>query len=169
MTAPVPPETPPPAPPGAERDPRDGPIVLYDGGCGLCHRSVRAVLARERGVRFRFASLRSDAARRLLEGRGAPEPLPDSVVLIDAEGVHTGSTAALRIARNLRPPASLAAAFLALPKALRDPVYAFVARRRYRWFGRRDGCALPAPDERDRFLDAGEAGAPPGGAPGDSG
>ena len=131
------------------------PVILFDGVCNLCSAAVRFVIERDPAARFSFASLQSDAARRLLADAGAVAPLPDSVVLLDAAGVHTRSDAALRIAAGLRLPWSLAAGLRIVPKALRDPVYDFVARHRYRWFGRQDACLVPTPEHRPRFLDQG--------------
>ncbi|MDE2806478.1 MAG: DCC1-like thiol-disulfide oxidoreductase family protein [Gemmatimonadota bacterium] len=137
------------------------PVILFDGVCNLCNASVRWVLRRDTRARFDFASLQSAASKRILEAagvEGGAESLPDAIVLVDREGVHTGAAAALRIARRLSFPHSLPGVLgAAVPAAIRDPVYRFVARNRYRWFGRRDRCALPAPEHAARFLDADEA------------
>ena len=135
------------------RDCTDRPVVLFDGVCNLCTAAVRFVIDRDPAARFAFASLQSDTARRLLEQAGQTAPLPDSIVLLDEEGVHTRSDAALRIAAGLRPPWSLAAGLGIVPRAVRDRVYDFVARHRYRWFGTRDACLIPTPERRTRFLD----------------
>ena len=130
----------------------NGPLVLYDGGCGLCHRFVRfAALRDPRGV-HRYAALQSATARALLERHGAPAGL-DSTVLIDEGGLHVESAAALRILRRLRFPWPLAAVFLLVPRGLRDLVYRQVARRRFRWFGAAHGCPLPDPALRSRIID----------------
>ena len=135
-----------------------GPIVLFDGVCNLCNATVRWIIERDRRKAFRFASLQSRAAA---EAGGELSMLehgrrPDSVVLIDAEGTHTRSEAAIRIGRHLGFPWSLAGLARILPRALRDAVYSGVARNRYRWFGRRDACQVPTPELRARFLDADE-------------
>lgn len=135
---------------------RHEPLILYDGVCKLCHAAVRFVLARDRHARFRFAALDSPAARARLADAGARElrALPDSVVLIDGAGIHVRSTAALRIARALGFPWSLAFLAIVVPRPLRDALYDAIARRRYRWFGREEACPVPPPDVADRFLDA---------------
>jgi predicted DCC family thiol-disulfide oxidoreductase YuxK len=94
--------------------------------------------------------LQSDVARDLL--RGAPADLPDSIVLVEGKAVWVRSTAALRVARGIGLPWSLAYAFILVPRPLRDAVYDWIARHRYRWFGRRDTCRVPTPEERARFL-----------------
>src|ERR1017187_4059456 len=125
------------------------PVVLFDGVCNLCNGAVRFILARDPAARFRFASLQSDAARRLL-GDSAPS---ETIVLLEAGKTCTKSTAALRIARGLRLPWPLLYAFIAVPRPLRDLVYDWVARHRYRWFGKRDTCMLPTPELRERFME----------------
>jgi predicted DCC family thiol-disulfide oxidoreductase YuxK len=129
-------------------------VVLFDGVCNLCNGVVVFIIARDPRGRFRFASLQSDAARRLL---GQPDPAssapPASVVLVEGDRVFTQSTAALRIARGLGLPWRLAYGLIAVPRPLRDWLYGVVARHRYRWFGQRDVCMAPTPSMRARFLE----------------
>jgi predicted DCC family thiol-disulfide oxidoreductase YuxK len=132
-------------------DPREHAIVIFDGLCHFCDRSVQFILARDRRAYFRFAPSQSETARTLLDRAGLPEA-PGTIVLIDADGSWLRSTATLRIARALGFPWSLFAVLLWLPRVVRDPVYALVARNRLRWFGRRDACRIPTPDEASRFL-----------------
>jgi predicted DCC family thiol-disulfide oxidoreductase YuxK len=127
-------------------------LVLFDGVCNLCNGFVRFVIRRDPGGHFTFGSLQSGSARQVLSLHDVPQPLPDSLVLLEAGQVFTRSTAALRIARRLTFPWPLVAALLAIPRPLRDWVYDRVARNRYRWFGRRDQCMLPTPEQRRRFL-----------------
>lgn len=128
-------------------------MILFDGVCNLCNGFVRFVIARDPGARFAFASLQSAAAAALLNGRLAPGPQPDSVLLLQGNHLYTESDAALRVARGLAFPWNLAYAFVIVPRPLRDVIYRWVARNRYRWFGRRDVCMVPTPDLRVRFLD----------------
>jgi predicted DCC family thiol-disulfide oxidoreductase YuxK len=128
------------------------PVILFDGVCNLCNGFVQFVIARDPAGRFQFAALQSDSARRLL-ARLDGGALPDSVVLVDGGRVYTRSSAALRIARGLRFPWSLARALIIVPRPLRDWVYDLVARHRYQWFGRKDVCMIPTPDLRARFLE----------------
>jgi predicted DCC family thiol-disulfide oxidoreductase YuxK len=124
-------------------------VVLFDGVCNLCNGAVRFILARDPAGRFRFASLQSEAARRLLRDDGRAE----TIVLLEAGKTYTKSTAALRIARGLRFPWPLLYALVAVPRPLRDLVYDWVARHRYRWFGKRETCLLPTPEVRGRFVE----------------
>lgn len=128
-------------------------IVLFDGYCTLCDGAVRFILERDPAAVFRFAALQSEAAQARLRAAGAPTVLPDSVLLLDPDGLHARSDAALRIARELRMPWPMLARLASLvPRRWRDALYDLVARRRYAWFGRRDTCRLPTPDEAARFL-----------------
>jgi predicted DCC family thiol-disulfide oxidoreductase YuxK len=136
------------------------PIILFDGVCNLCNSAVRWVIARDPEERFRFASLQSDAAQAILGdavrmkvGETRRDPIPDSIVLIDSEGVHTRSAAVLRIAHELGLPYSLLGVTVALPRSLRDRLYDLVARNRYRWFGRREACLRPPAPLAGRFLE----------------
>ncbi|MEE2939708.1 MAG: DCC1-like thiol-disulfide oxidoreductase family protein [Planctomycetota bacterium] len=128
------------------------PLLLYDGECGLCARSVRFVLAKERGPELCFAALQSEVGRGVLARHGLREDL-STVVYVDAEDrVHLRSGAALRVAGELRRPWSFARALLVVPSFLRDAVYRVVARYRMTIFGGAETCRLPRPGEAERFL-----------------
>lgn len=128
-------------------------VVLFDGHCNLCCGTVVFILRRDPGGRFRFASLQSHAGQNLLRRAGYPPDTLETVVLIENERAFDRSTAALRIARRLGSAWPLLYAFILIPRPLRDAVYAWVARHRYRWFGRRDQCLVPTGDMAGRFLE----------------
>lgn len=127
--------------------------ILFDGVCNLCNGFVQFVIARDPDARFRFASLSSETAGRLLKESGVTEPIPDTVVLVEGGQVYFRSDAPLRIARRLPFPWPLLGIFLVIPRFIRDRVYDFIAARRYRWFGRQDVCLIRTPDLQRRFLD----------------
>ena len=140
---------------------RDGPVVLFDGGCGLCHATVRWLIERDPGAVLRFASIRSGAARALLAAAGEPGDettslSPRSVVLVEGRGVYRRSDAVLRILRRLGRPWSFAIAFAIVPRFARDAVYDLVARHRHGVSGRRPSPRPPEPEWKARFLDADE-------------
>jgi len=126
-------------------------VILFDGVCNLCSGFVQFVIARDPTARFRFGTLQSEEGRRLLGDRPS-DTGEDTMVLVDEGRVFTRSAAALRVARSLRFPWPLAYAFIVVPAPVRDAVYAFVARHRYAWFGRRASCLVPTPELRERFL-----------------
>ena len=129
-------------------------IILFDGICNLCNGSVQFVIQRDPQKLFRLAALQSSSAQRLLTECGVdPSSLPDSLILVEDHTVYVRSDAVLRIGRALPFPWSmLAAAGLWIPRILREPVYQWVARNRYRWFGRRETCRMPQEGDLDRFL-----------------
>lgn len=129
------------------------PVILFDGVCNLCHRSVRWILKRDAAGTFRFASLQSAAARRMLPERLLSSGTPSSVFLVDGGTVWEKSDAWFEIVRRIGGRWSALGFLRALPRGLRDGVYDFIAARRYRWFGRLDRCPLPDPKYKNRFLD----------------
>lgn len=135
-------------------------LLLYDGTCGLCSRAVRWVLRRDRRARFRFAPLQGRAAAEVLARHGQDPRDLDSVRVVADHGgpgerVLSRSRAVLHVVRALGLPWSLAGALGVLPGRWLDKLYDRVARSRYRWFGRSDGCLVLRPAERERFLEDG--------------
>lgn len=141
--------------PSAEELP-EGPIVLFDGECNLCNTSVLFIIRHDRKGAFRFASLQGAYGRKLLTSLGMAEATPDTFdtfLLQDNGKVYQKSEGALRTLRRLGLPWSLSYVFMILPAGFRDAVYGYVARNRYRWFGKREECYLPTPELKARFLD----------------
>jgi predicted DCC family thiol-disulfide oxidoreductase YuxK len=123
------------------------PVVLFDGICNLCNGAVRFVTRRDRAKRFDFASLQSETGARLLREhqQGSAMGEPDALVVIEGTQVYTHSDAALRIVRSLDGAWPLLGLLRLVPRVIRDAAYRFVARRRYRWFGRVEACPVPPP------------------------
>ncbi|WP_327051158.1 thiol-disulfide oxidoreductase DCC family protein [Halomicrococcus gelatinilyticus] len=132
-------------------DTADNPVLLFDGVCNLCNGLVRFVIRHDPDAVFRFAPLQSDVAAALLADCDVDADR-DTVVLVDGGDCYTRSTAALRVAARLGWPYRALAAFLAVPRRVRDAVYDVVAANRYDWFGRREECMAPTPDVAERFL-----------------
>ncbi len=130
----------------------DHPIVLFDGVCNFCDASVNFIIRHDRRGRFQFAPLQSDVGKDLCAEHGLKRQRLDTLVLIERGVAYTRSTAALRIARRLSGPCRLLYALIAIPQPVRDAAYGWFARHRYRWFGRRHECAIPAANVRSRFL-----------------
>jgi predicted DCC family thiol-disulfide oxidoreductase YuxK len=138
-------------------------LVLYDGVCGLCNRLNQFILKRDASDRFRFAVLQSSLAGELLQRYGRDASDLNTVYVVVNYGAPDErllfkSRAVLSVLRALGGPWSLARIFEPLPSRFLDRLYDFVARRRYRWFGRFDACVVPQPHDRSKFL---EDGAPP--------
>ena len=126
--------------------------MLFDGTCNLCDAGVRFIIANDPAGFFRFASLQSVEAAALLARFGRSAADVDSIVLVTEDRMYERSDAALRIAAELHEPWGLARGLLAVPRSVRDGIYDWIARNRYRFFGRRDVCTLPDPASADRFL-----------------
>lgn len=104
------------------------------------------------GDTFRFAANQSEAGQQLLHTHGFATDNIETVILIEDNILYLHSTAALRIARKLRNPWALLYWLIVVPRPLRDAIYRWVARNRYRWFGKKEACRIPTPAERARFL-----------------
>ena len=130
----------------------DGPVILFDGVCNLCNGSVQFVIRHDRKKLFRFASLQSESGQQLLQQHQLPQTDFNSFVLIENGKVFTRSTAALKVAQKLSGPVKLLYGFIIVPKFIRDAVYNFISKNRYKWFGKKDSCMIPTPELRNRFL-----------------
>ncbi|GMU36843.1 MAG: DUF393 domain-containing protein [Phycisphaerae bacterium] len=127
------------------------PVLYFDGECGLCSRSVRWCLRHERRPMLRFAPLQG-ATYAAVDLPGKPAGV-ETLVLVDAAGLHMKSEAVLRMLRYVGGPWTAAERIGRLiPRFVRDAVYQFVAARRYRWFGRAAVCAAPGGAASARFL-----------------
>lgn len=128
-------------------------LIVFDGVCALCNGWVEFLLRHDRTGRYRFAAMQSPTGRRLLQQNGLDADDPMSFLLLDETGARTDSDAIIAVLIGLGGIWRAAAALRLLPRALRDPPYRWLARNRYRWFGRKPACHLPAPAQRHRFLD----------------
>lgn len=128
------------------------PIILFDGVCNLCNRSVQLVIRHDAQGVFRFASLQSEVGQRLLQQSGLDTTHFSSLVLVDRDKVFTQSDAALKIALYLGGFWRLLSIFRLVPRFIRNAVYAWIARNRYQWFGKTESCWLPTPELKARFL-----------------
>lgn len=126
-------------------------IILFDGVCNLCNNSVQFIIKHDKDAYFKFASLQSDFGGQLKVAKQIPNDV-DSIILVENGKVYMQSSAILRIARRLDGAWKLAAAALVIPRPIRDIIYRYVAKNRYRWFGKQDQCMLPSPDLKERFL-----------------
>ena len=137
----------------------NAPVLLYDGVCGFCNKTVQLILDRDPAGTMRFAALQSDYGRAVVERHTSLRGV-DSVVFVenanggDLERVFVRSDAALKVVAYLGGFWKIFLAAYVIPKPLRDYFYDLFARNRYRVFGKYDACILPPPEVRSRFLDA---------------
>ena len=127
-------------------------IILFDGVCNLCNSSVQFVIKHDRSENFLFAALQSQTGQALLKQYNLPQQGFDSFVLMQNEKVFLKSTAALHVAKQLNGPAKLLYGFIIVPAFIRNAVYNFIAKNRYKWFGKKDSCMMPTPTLQSRFL-----------------
>jgi predicted DCC family thiol-disulfide oxidoreductase YuxK len=132
---------------------KNHPLVLFDGVCNLCNGTVDFIIKRKSKTPFRFVALQSEAGEKLVKKYNIP-PEIDSVILIDNNKAFWKSKAALEIARRLPFPWKLAVGLKIIPKRWRDGVYLWIAKNRYRWFGKKTSCRLPTPEEKMLFPEA---------------
>jgi predicted DCC family thiol-disulfide oxidoreductase YuxK len=127
-------------------------IILFDGVCNFCNASVNFVIKRDRRGYFRFAPLQEPKGAEVARQYGMDPERLDTFVLVESGRAYRKSGGALRVARRLGGLYPLAFALIAIPPFIRDFCYDWFARRRYRWFGKKDACMVPTPEVRERFL-----------------
>ena len=128
-------------------------VLLYDGLCCLCNRTVYFLVQIDHQAVLHFAALQSNTAKSLLEQVDYSRPLPDGVVLIHNGKIYTESDAALKSLQLIGGIWKLIAMLCFIPHFIRNPIYRIVARNRYTWFGKYDSCPIPKPEWKHRFLD----------------
>ena len=127
-------------------------VVLFDGTCAFCEGAVKFIAARDPHGYFKFGASQTPAAAELLSQHQVSRESARSIILIEGGQIYLRSTATLRIARKLTWPWSMAAAFLYVPRPLRDAVYRVVAAIRHRIAGKSNACEIPPPEIRQRMI-----------------
>lgn len=133
---------------------QETPIVFFDGVCNLCNGTVLFFLDHNPEKNLRFASLQSASAERILGKKVLLGDSPSSVLFLENGNLYEKSNAVLRIAKHLSFPWNLAPLFRWIPTSLRNLVYEWIARNRYRWFGKSEVCRIPSPEYKSRFLES---------------
>jgi len=127
-------------------------IIFYDDVCVLCSSSIDFILKRDKKAQFKFSSLKSDYAKHLFEQEQFPIVDIESIILFDDNNIYTKSTAALRISKFLSGLWPLVCFFIIVPKLIRDSVYQYIAKNRYRWFGKMESCRIIDDPLKNRFI-----------------
>ena len=128
------------------------PILLFDGYCNFCNAWVRLIVRRDTAKNILFAPLQSSVGRKMLEEHKIDVNYTESLVFFEEERYSVSSTAALRIYSYLDGWERHLKILTFLPRSLRDALYHFIAKYRYKWFGRSEQCMIPSQELRDRFL-----------------
>ncbi len=128
-------------------------LILFDGVCNLCNGAIQFIIKRDRTDTFRYAALQSKIGEQLIAERGIDTSKVDSIILIEPGVAYfTKSDAALRIGQNFGGLWKALVIFTWIPRPIRDGIYDFIAKNRYRWFGRKDHCMIPTPELQAKFL-----------------
>jgi predicted DCC family thiol-disulfide oxidoreductase YuxK len=134
--------------------PKDKQLILFDGVCNLCNSSVLFVIKRDKKDRFLFAPLQSDIGKAIIKKFNIDTEQTDSILLYNStkDSLTYKSTAALLVAKQLRFPTNILAVFLVVPAFIRNWVYTFIAKNRYKWYGKKESCMIPTPELKAKFI-----------------
>lgn len=127
-------------------------IIFFDGVCNLCNGAVNFVIKHDTENLFHFSSLQSDYAKEVLGDNYPRGDHFDTIIYSEQSRLYYRSEAVLRIAKKLGFPFSMVYGVIVLPGSLRDLIYRFISRNRYKWFGKKDQCMIPKPEVKSRFL-----------------
>ncbi|MEO5683696.1 MAG: thiol-disulfide oxidoreductase DCC family protein [Chitinophagaceae bacterium] len=131
----------------------DKKIVLFDGVCNLCNSSVQFILKRDKKDQFLFGSLQGKTGQAYLRQFNLPADTFNSFMLVEEGKLYSRSAGALRMLKHLGGAWSMLYAFIIVPSFIRDGVYNWISRNRYKWFGKEESCWLPSPAFKAKFLD----------------
>lgn len=128
------------------------PIILFDGVCNLCNNAVNFVIKRDKKNLIQFVSLQSETAKVLLANCNMEAEEMKSFVFVEEGKPYTQSTAALKVCRYLTGLWPLLYGFIIVPCFIRDGIYKWIAKNRYKWFGKKNECMIPSPELQSKFL-----------------
>lgn len=128
-------------------------IILFDGVCNLCNSSVLFVIKRDPKDQFRFAPLQSQIGSAIATKHKIDTSQVDSIMLIADGKAYVKSSAALKIAKHLTGGYPLLFGFMIIPSFIRNWVYDYIAKNRYRWYGKQTSCMIPTPELKSKFLE----------------
>ena len=133
--------------------PRDKKIILFDGVCNLCDSSIQFIIKHDKNDIFRFVALQSDLGQKIIGYIGVDISKTDSIILYEpGKAYYYKAEAALKIAKELGGVYIAISWFSAFPKFFNNSVYDYIARNRYKWYGKKDACMIPTPELKAKFL-----------------
>lgn len=138
-----------------DKIPKNKQLILFDGVCNLCNSSVLYVIKRDKKNKFLFAPLQSDVGKEVIKKFNINTEKTDSILLYNPvkDKITYRSTAALLVSKHLGLPSNLLAIFLIVPAFIRNWVYNFIAKNRYKWYGKKESCMIPTPELKAKFID----------------
>jgi predicted DCC family thiol-disulfide oxidoreductase YuxK len=129
------------------------PVLFFDGVCNLCNHAVQFIIRHDKQGKVKFATLQSAAGERAKQAVSQKlGHVPDSLILFDKGNYYAQSAAALKVTAYLDGGWPILKVLMVIPSFIRNPVYRFIAARRYKWFGKQDSCMMPTPDLQRRFI-----------------
>jgi predicted DCC family thiol-disulfide oxidoreductase YuxK len=129
-------------------------IILFDGLCNLCNNSIQFIIERDKNDVYRFAALQSEIGKKMVDERNIDNSQVDSIILIEPGiAYYTKSSAALKIGKSFGGLWSLLGIFEWIPEKISNLLYDFIAKNRYKWFGKKEECMIPTPELKSKFLD----------------
>lgn len=129
-------------------------LILFDGVCNLCNASVQFAVKHDKSNLFLFTALQSNVGQNIIEHYNIDTSKIDSILLYTPnKGIHYKSTAALKVASQLGFPINLMIVFLIVPNFIRNWVYDYIAKNRYKWYGKKEACMIPTPELKSKFLE----------------
>ncbi len=131
---------------------KNNPILLFDGVCNLCNHTVQFCIERDKNAQIKYASLQSDIGQNLLKKYHLDTTSLSTVVLIENNKAYVQSDVPLRLSRIFGGFWRVLYSFVIIPKFIRDGIYDFISKNRYKWFGKQDSCWMPTPELKNRFL-----------------
>ena len=133
--------------------PKHKKIILFDGVCNLCNSSINYVIDKDVDDIFRFVALQSNLGQEIQQYLGIPTTNLDSIILyIPNEAYYIKSTAALKIMRDFKGVWKTSSIFFIIPEFIRNTIYDFIAKNRYKWYGKQEICRIPTPELKEKFL-----------------
>ncbi|MEO8517118.1 MAG: DCC1-like thiol-disulfide oxidoreductase family protein [Flavobacterium sp.] len=134
--------------------PKNKKIILFDGVCNLCNSSVQYIIKHDTKDVFRFVSLQSELGQKIINHIGIAQMHIDSIILYEPGiAYYYKSSAALQIAKDLSGIVTYATIFKIIPAGIRNIVYDYVAKNRYKWYGKQESCMIPTPELKSKFLE----------------
>tara|TARA_R110002049_G_scaffold308819_1_gene514236 strand:- start:38928 stop:39344 length:417 start_codon:yes stop_codon:yes gene_type:complete len=134
--------------------PKHKKLILFDGICNLCNSSVQYIIKHDKKDVFMFTALQSKTGQKIIKEFNIDTTKTDSILLYAPEkGIEYKSTAALKIALYLGFPRNLMGVFFIIPTFIRNWVYDYIAKNRYKWYGKKEACMIPTPELKSMFLD----------------
>jgi len=133
---------------------KDKKLLLFDGVCNLCNSSVQYIIKHDKKNIFMFSTLQSDTSQKIIKEYKIDVNKTDSIILYSPKKrIDYKSTAALKIASFLGFPNNLMSVFLIIPSVVRNWIYDYIAKNRYKWYGKRETCMVPTPEIKSKFID----------------